>query len=978
MELELRVLGNTEARAGDQVLDLGHPRQRCVLAALVVEAGSVVTTDQLLDRAWGEQLPLRGRDTLYSYLSRLRQVLAGHATLVRRKGGYVLDVHPDAVDVHRFRALVRRSDLASLDEALALWRGPAFADLDTPWITGVREALDRERRSAVLDRNDLALRQGRHADLLNELFEDVEAQPLDERLAGQLMLALYRSGRQADALHHYQKLRDRLADELGGDPSPPLRQLHAKILRGDVVPLKAEPPPRTGRNDLPRDIADFTGREDELRLLLAAVPGDDAAMTAVVIEAIDGMAGVGKTALAVHLAHRLQDRYPDARLFIDLHGHSNDRDAVSAGAALESLLRALGVPADTIPDDVDERSALWRAELAERRVLVVLDNAADSAQVQALLPGAPRCLALVTSRRRLVDLPTTRTVSLDVMPVPDAVALFTSIVGEDRAAAEPDAVHDVVSSCGCLPLAVRLAAARLRSRPQWTIAHLARRLHDAKRRLSELSAGDLGVTVAFDLSYRNLSDEQQLVFRVAGLHPGDDFDVPAAAALAGLDEDTAEEVLEDLVDVHLLQQPVPGRYRFHDLLRHHANTLAAETGAERCGAVVRLIDHYLRVAGAADAMLIPPGRFRARAAEPTGFADADEALAWFEAEHAALLAVVRISAEEGRTSSCWQLAAKLQRYLYRCGWTEQLRQLSEVALAQALRAGDRHGEAVIRTNLGLALYRGGQFAAARKQLTQALPLFRALDDRRGENQAIAALGNACKKLGRFDEALVCFERDLELCRQDHDRHGEAVAFGNLGAFYLDTGRYAEPAEQFTRTLTGMRETGDRLGESTTLGNLGELHLELGELEQALQWLDQGLELCRAISDRHGEARTLITIGEVHGRLRRSAEAREHHEKALSLIGEIGSHSLEASAFNGLGRSLWHCGDTEEALTHFGRALGLARSAENPLEEAEALAGLGQCFDRQGDRDGAARAWERAHRIFAGLNHRRAEVVAHRL
>lgn len=972
-----RLLGRVEAERGGRAVPLGRKRERCLLALLLLEPHTVVGTQRLLDLLWGDAAGESAKTQLHSHVSRLRKALAGDESvrLVARDGGYSAEVDPQSVDAHRFRTMVADARMlrdpaersALLREALALWRGPVLTDVASDRL---RDRVAAELTELRLVATELAveadLDRARHEEVIGELLSFTVEHPLRERAIGQLMLALCRSGRQADALQHYQQLRERLADELGSDPSPSLQRLHEKILRGEV---SSPTGPRPGRNDLPRDVTDFTGRADELRLLQTL----DSDATAVVIDAIDGMAGVGKTALAVHLAHRLVDQYPDAQLFIDLHGHSDDRDATAVGTALEALLRALGVPAKDIPEDVDERSALWRAELAARRVLVVLDNALDSAQVQPLLPGAAGCLALVTSRRRLVDLPTTRTVSLDVLPLNDAVALFTSIVGEERAAAETGAVDEVVRGCGCLPLAVRLAAARLRSRPQWTVEHFA-------RRLAEFSTGDLGVAAAFDLSYRHLTDEQQRMFRVLGLHPGDDFDVPAAAALAGLAPGAAEHLLEDLVDAHLLQPSSAGRHRFHDLLRQHAKTLVGED--ERHEALARLVDHYLRAADAADVMIAPPGRFQAAAAKPAapplGLADADEALAWFDAERVALLAATRISAADGRTGPCWQLAAKLHRYLHRQGWTEDLRQISEVALARTVQDGDRRGEALTRTNLGLALYRAGEFAAAREHLLLALPLFRALGDLRGESQATAALGNACKKLGRFDEALVCFERDLTICQQQHNRHGEAIASGNLGAFCLDSGRYTEARSYFLHTLEVMRETGDRLGESTSLGNLGELHRELGDLPQALRWLGEALALCREITDRHGEARTLTSTGEVHGRLNQIDEALDHHHRAWALIEEIGSHSLEAPALNGMARSLWHCGKTDEALAQFDRALRSARSAENKLEEAAALDGIGQCLQQQGNRVGAARSWRLAHQILTGLHHPGAEAVGARL
>ncbi|MET1072133.1 MAG: BTAD domain-containing putative transcriptional regulator, partial [Umezawaea sp.] len=471
--LRLRMLGTVEAFVDGHRIDVGPARQQCVLAALLRDANRRVSVDQLVDRVWGQRPPQRAVGTLHSYLTRVRRALAGVATITRQSGGYVLGVEEADVDLHHFRDLVTRARATEepelYDRALGLWRGEAFAGLDTPWVAMVREQLGRERLAAELDRNDLALRLGDYADVLPSLRSRTAEQPLDERMAAQLMVALYHAGRQADALEHFDRTRRLLAQELGSDPSPPLRRVHEAILRGRVA--EAEPAARVVRNDLPGDLADFTGREEELRHVLAAIPANPGAPTAVVIDAIDGMAGVGKTTLAVHLAHLLTDRYPDAQLFVDLHGHASDRDATDPMTALDTLLRALGVSGDRIPADLAERSALWRSELATRRALVVLDNAADSAQVRPLLPGTSSGLTLITSRRRLLDLESARVLSLELMPHRDAVSLFRSVVGDDRVDQEPAVVEEVVGLCGHLPLALRIAAARLRSRPKWTVRH---------------------------------------------------------------------------------------------------------------------------------------------------------------------------------------------------------------------------------------------------------------------------------------------------------------------------------------------------------------------------------------------------------------------------------------------------------------------------------------------------------------------------
>ncbi|ONI81440.1 hypothetical protein ALI144C_19075 [Actinosynnema sp. ALI-1.44] len=598
MTVELLVLGDVEVRIDGHPVDVGHARQMCVLLALLVDANRAVSVEQLVDRVWGEQPPPRARSTLSGYLTRLRHVLApagDEIGLTWRPEGYVLTVAPEATDLHRFRQLVGQARdvdderaLALLDQAQALWRGEAFAHLDTLWLAGVRDTLNRERYAAELDRNDLRLRGGEHAWLLPGLLTQVHDHPLDERLASQLMLALCRAGRQAEALRVFHDTSRRLSVELGVQPGPELRQCHGHVLRGDTEQVELwNPSNPSGRNDLPGDVADFTGRGDELGRLLASFPAAPVAV-------INGMAGVGKTTLAIHAAHRLVQRFPDAVLFVDLHGHSDNQQAVDPMAALDTLLRAIGVPDVDIPSGLDARAARWRSELADRAVLLVLDDAAGVAQIRPLMPGGPRCLTLITSRRQLPGLDGARVLSLDVLPHADAVTLFTRIAANHRRAA-PEAVAEVIRLCGHLPLAVRNTAARLRTRPTWTVAHLLERLRPQGRRLVELAAGDRCVSAAFALSYNNLTPPVQRLFRLLGLYPGREFDACVAAALADVDLADARRSLEALLDVHLLQQTSLDRYHFHDLLRAYAAHLTdtQDTEAVRNTAQTRLLDHYL-------------------------------------------------------------------------------------------------------------------------------------------------------------------------------------------------------------------------------------------------------------------------------------------------------------------------------------------------------------------------------------------------
>jgi DNA-binding SARP family transcriptional activator len=578
MSVEFHLLGDVGARAGGRDLELGHARQWSVLVALLVEANRTVPSELLLDRVWGQARPHRALSTLYSYVSRLRRALAAvgtEVTIGRRTGGYVITVDPAAVDLHHFRdltALARNASdpeaLALFDQALALWRGRPFGGLNQPWLTEVRERLDRERLTAEMDRNDIRLRRGDHQALLASLSELSARHPLDERLAGQHMLALYRAGRQQDALERFGRTRFGLASELGLDPGPALDQLHHRILSSDpeLSPISAAvtaTPPRAGLPPLP---ASFTGRCTELTRLREAGP----------LIAVDGMAGVGKTALALTLAHHLCPMHPDGRLFLDLHAHTPGRSARTASEVLGRLLNALGVPADRLPAEDADRAALWRERVHNRRFLVVLDNVESGAQVRPLLPVPQGSVVLITSRRRLTSLDGAALLTLNPLPDNDARQLFTHLLGDDRATTEPAAVADVVRLCGNLPLALRIAAARLRHRPQWSIEHLAARLADPRTRLAELEAEDHGVAAAFDLSYRTLTADQQRVFRLLGQASVSDLSSAGVAALAGLSTARAERLLGDLVDAHLVEEHTEDRYRCTELLRAYAVQLDCE------------------------------------------------------------------------------------------------------------------------------------------------------------------------------------------------------------------------------------------------------------------------------------------------------------------------------------------------------------------------------------------------------------------
>ncbi|MFI6323518.1 BTAD domain-containing putative transcriptional regulator [Nonomuraea sp. NPDC050556] len=689
MSAYFRVLGTVEVLGADgQPVPGAAPRHRAVLAYLLLHARTVISAERIIGAVWGQDPPDTARSQIQASIAAIRQVLrrAGAGEVLEtRSAGYVILPEPGRFDLDEFAELAgeagdRTAQVDRLRRALALWRGQPLSGIGGGYVEQARARLV-ERRLAAFERlAELELGAGRHAALVDELAALAADHPLRERLTGQLMLALHRSGRQVDALAAARAFRERLADEQGLDPSRTFADLERTILNDVPAP-----------DFLPYGVPDFSGRAEELDRLVTS----DAT-----VSAIDGMAGVGKTTLAVHAAHRLAPRFPDGRLFVDLHAHTSGQVPLAPAAALEILLRQLGVPAERLPASPDELSALWRAELAGRRVLAVLDNAADADQVRPLLPGSPGSLVLITSRRRLVDLDGAHAMSVDVPPAADAVTLFTRIVGA-RAAEEPEAVLEVLRLCGFLPLAVRIAAARLLHRPRWNVAYLAERLRE-----KSLLSREHGVAAAFAMSYEQVGPHQQRMFRLLGLHRGPDIEPQAAAALAGLPPDRAEALMEDLLDVHMLLQHEPGRYTFHDLLREHARAMATRDEAPE--ALERLFAHYLSTAARAGAG------------------------AWLDAERANLVA----SGGDHWPAHTRHQAIDLYRHLNGRGHYADALTLHTKALRVT---GEPGYEARTLLALGATHQSHGLYGEAAACFRRAQELYRELGDRHGADRAGRAL-----------------------------------------------------------------------------------------------------------------------------------------------------------------------------------------------------------------------------------------------
>jgi tetratricopeptide (TPR) repeat protein/DNA-binding SARP family transcriptional activator len=993
--VEFRLLGSVEVWIGGRCVDAGQPRQRAVLAALLVDAGRVVSADSLIDRVWGAEVPDHARATLRVYMSRIRRLLEQGGTcgvtvpaLSRVPSGYRLEVDSDQIDLHVFRRLAgiawpdggAESPIESLRAALALWRGQPLAGVEGEWADRMREMWGRERVDVTVAWARAELDEANHRLVLAPLAELASDNPLVESLTEVLMLALHAAGRTSEALELYARTRARLAEELGTDPGPDLQTLHRALLRGEV---ECAPPAGVARQvprQLPAPPQLFTGRTMELAELDKI---HDA--STVVITAIDGMAGVGKTALAVQAAHQMVDRYPDGQLFVELHGYTEGVAPVEPGAALDWLLRSLGVPGDRIPPGLDQRAGLYRSRLADLRMVIVLDNAATEAQVQPLLPGAPGCVVLVTSRRRLAGLDHTYALSLDTLPLPDAVALLRQTAGEDRLAGQPpELVAELVELCGRLPLAIRIAAARLRSHPTWDLTYLAARLRKQQDRLIELAAGQRSVTAALDLSYQDLDADQQRAYRALGLHPGSDIDAYAAAALFDSTLLEAGRALEHLLDAHLLQESTPGRYRFHDLTRVHAAHTAIRDDTEPHGSLDRLLDHYRHTAAVATDIAYPYERDRRPQVPPVRtpgpeLSDGTGARSWLDRELPNLLAAATYAADHDRPAHLLDLSTILDPHLRARGQYHDANTLHHQALTAARATGHQAAEMDMLIDLGHIHRMQGRYEQATDHYQQAAQLARATGHHAAENEALIGLGHVHVWQGRYEQATEQYQQGLRLARATGDRNGEleallgigsvhrmqdrhlqaadfleqtlqlARATGHqapeleaqygLGLIHRTQGRYELATDQFQQALRLARATGHRNSEQAALTILGHIHRERGRYEQATDHFEEALELARATGHRISEQRVLIGLGDVHRLQGRYAQARVDYQRLLDLAQEDGSRNYQFEALHGLGRLHHATGHPDVALTHHTRALALAIDLDQLGDQARAHDGL---------------------------------------
>jgi DNA-binding SARP family transcriptional activator len=913
------MLGPLLVRDGDVVVQVPAARQRALLAALLLRAGRPVPADVLTEIVWDGMPPPGAQTTLRSHVLRLRRVLGpdAGARVRTRFGTYLLEAAPEEVDALRFAQLsqeggaaVRAGDWARaaavLAEALALWRGAPLADVLSEPLRREVQDLEELRVQAEEWRIDAALALGGASDLVPGLQSLAARHPLRERFHGQLMLALYRCGRQGEALAAYRQARGVLAGELGIDPGPELQQLHQQILAADPALIRtgpptpaAAPPAGPAPRQLPAAVAGFTGRAGELQALNQILDGARAGGPGtVVISAIGGTAGVGKTALALHWAHQVAGRFADGQLYVNLRGFDPSSTPVTPAEAIRGFLDALGVAPGQIPRDPQARGGLYRSVLAAKRMLIVADNARDEQQVRPLLPASPGSLVLVTSRNQLSGLAAAdgaQQLTLDVLTHAEAVHMLTARLGTARADAEPAAVERIARMCAGLPLALAVAAARAAARPRFALAALADELADAAGRLDALDAGDpdSSVRAVFSWSYQQLTDPAARMFRLVGIHPGPDITVPAAASLAAIALPDALRLLRELAHVHLIAEHGPGRYAFHDLLRAYAAEQAHYTGtdAERDAVVGRVLDHYVHSVARAALLLNPPQEPiiltpPRPGAAPEQPADYSQALAWFEAEHQVLLAVVALAAESGFDVHAWQLPWAMAPFLQIRGHWPEYAATQRTALTAATRLRDAAAEAMCSRLLGAACNELGDHDQARSYFASSLTLYQRLGNRLGEGKTHQNLGMLAERQGSYADALGHAEQALRLCQGIGDKVTEAEALNNVGWYHGLLGDYQQTRAFCRQALTLSAEAGDRRLERHAWDSLGYAEHHLGNLAEAAACYQRALSLFREVGERLNEAVTLTHLGDTRHAAGERAEAREDWQQALAIFEDL--------------------------------------------------------------------------------------------
>ena len=951
VRVEFGLLGPLVVRNQGVTVPVARGKQRALLAALLLDAGHLLTTGQLVDVLWGAAPPVSARAALHNQVKRLRDALGETAGgLVRTlPGGYLIHLDHGELDVTRMQDLLtsalRAARCGAWDQACAaasgavlLWRGEPLADVDSQVLAYRIPQLTEVYLQAVETRLEAEVNLGRHAEAISELRRLTADQPFREHVHALLMLALYRCGRQGEALAAFHAVRTVLIEELGSEPGSDLKDLHRRILAADPgltmsgaehglllsVRSVATLPETAGRanedgaqehvawagsgrvqaevpHQLPTGIRHFVGREEHLVTLAALLGEIGEPGPAVVISVIGGTAGVGKTALAVHWAHQVAEAFPDGQLYANLRGFDSSGLPVAAAVVVRDFLGALGVPPARIPADAEAQAALYRTVLASRRVLIVLDNARDADQVRLLLPGSPGCFVLVTSRARLVSLGAcegAHLLTLDLPSMSEARELLSRRLGAEMTAAEPEAVDELIRLCARLPLALGIVAARAAASPGISLVMLAAELGDTAGRLDMLEAGtrDSGVRAAFSWSCRALSAAAARLFQLLGVHPGPDISVAVAASLAAMPRSAVRSALHELAQAGLIAEHMPGRFALHDLLRIYAAE-QAQADREVIGdgssgvAFSRLLSHYL-VTGYAAALVINRNRLPITlpSAPPGVVAEEikehSQALAWYEAERQGIEAVIFAAAAAGQDLYAWQIAWTMVDFLDWRGYGRNNVAVQEIALAAVQRLGDSVGEAVARQTLSRAYANLGQLDEAREHLYRSLAIYRELDNRIGQGHAHMGLSVTLENQGRVFEALCQSRLALDMYRSGKDQPGEAAALNATGWCHALLGNYEEALNHSQQALPLHQTLGNQLGAAYTWDTLGYIHHHLGEYARAEVCYRSAVKLYRDVGVYYSTAETLVRLGDTYGEAGAIDAARNAWEQALAILRDL--------------------------------------------------------------------------------------------
>jgi len=918
--VRVRLLGPVDVTVGGAVRPLSGLRRKTALAVMALHPGEVVSADRLVDIVWGERPPATSAKALQNNMSHLRGVLGDTGRIVASARGYLLDLPPESIDVGRAESLIRHGGAADqaetavrLRSALDLWRGRSLSDVSDEsgagWLGEQAVRLENLRMDAAQSLLDARLALGEHAQLLPQLEHLIEQHPFRENLYRQLMLALYRCGRQADALAAYRRLRVTLSQELGIDPGPAVRELEAAILRQDAsldlpsptVTLRPGSDRHTPPAQLPLAARTFTGRDVELAQLsdMAAASGSPA----VAIITVSGTAGVGKTALTVHWAHREAARFPDGQLYVNLRGFDPAGAAMTPGEAVRGFLSALRVPAKQIPVSLDAQATLLRSLLATRRVLMVLDNARDEEQVRPLLPAAPECVVVVTSRHRLGGLVATegaRALTLRLPATAAAREMLSRRLGAERVAAETEAVDDIIATCAHLPLALAVAAAHPAAAPEFPLEYLAGRLRDADAALDPFQNADKATDVraVFSTSYQALSPGAARLFRYLGLCPGPDISLAAAASLAGLPRHEMQPLLSELVLMHLLTEATPGRYSYHDLLRAYAMEQAhrLDSPEQRANALHRVLDHYLHTAISATRLLVPnqdpivldpiqPG------VTVTALADKAQAMAWFDTEQTLLYAAVELARDIDDWRP-WQLIWAMFPFIHRRARWHDNTAVYNAVLEAAERVGDARGQAHAHYFLGQLKNTLGRFAEAEEHRQRAIALFDAIGDFTSRGRVHISAAVAAQRQGNGEDSLREAQRALLYHRKGNSLRGQGYALNTIGWSRMLLGELESARDYCEQAVAIYRQIDELPGLAGTLDTLAVVHFRLGNVARAVDYCQQAIAACRKTGDVLNEATVFDHLGDGYAAAGDTAAARRSWHQAMTRLSDV-DHPLAA-------------------------------------------------------------------------------------